>query len=94
MQLFQPVGTAILSTGVPVASPIKHLDSMDAVSNFLLTLKHLEHTFYLAAPQKYLVQGFITVEYTHSGYGCFRQMGMHEASHVDFMECAGFGRDG
>jgi hypothetical protein len=72
-------------------SPIKRLNPADADSqilNFLLTLEHLERAFYLAAPQKYSAQGFVTAGYTISDYGRFRQMGVHEASHVEFLESA------
>ncbi|EDR01539.1 uncharacterized protein LACBIDRAFT_310865 [Laccaria bicolor S238N-H82] len=73
-------------------SPIKRLNSNNSadadsqVLNFLLTLEHLERAFYLAAPQKYSAQGFVTAGYTISDYGRFRQMGVHEASHVEFLE--------
>ena len=75
-------------------SPIKRLnpnnpaDADSQILNFLLTLEHLERAFYLAAPQKYSAQGFVTAGYTISDYGRFRQMGVHEASHVEFLESA------
>lgn len=73
-------------------SPVKRLNSNNSadadsqVLNFLLTLEHIERAFYLAAPQKYSAQGFVTAGYTISDYGRFRQMGVHEASHVEFLE--------
>lgn len=88
---FVTSASAVLSSSFVVATPVKRDDSTPTTTQilqFALTLEHLESTFYAQGLSQFSEQDFCDAGFEPWVYGRFKQIGEHEASHVELLTSA------
>lgn len=88
---FIALAVAIASSGTAWATPVKRDTSTPnttEILQFALTLEHLESTFYSQGLSTYSQQDFVDAGLEPWVYGRFKQIGEHEASHVELLTSA------